>query len=73
MKKKDMDARQLTHKMLTELRKRGVSRVQNGQSPELVAKALALTGKPCMDGWHVIAVVDGPHWMLEKEEAESLT
>jgi transposase len=50
MKKKDMDARRLTHKTLTELRKRGVSSVQSGQSPELVAKALGIN-RATMYGW----------------------
>ena len=50
MKKKDMDARRLTHKTLTELRKRGVSSVQDGQSPELVAKALGIN-RVTMYGW----------------------
>ena len=45
-----MDARRLTHKTLTELRKRGVSSVQNGQSPELVAKALGIN-RATMYGW----------------------
>jgi transposase len=50
MKKRDMDARRLTHKTLTELRKRGVSSVQDGQSPELVAKALGIN-RVTMYGW----------------------
>jgi transposase len=37
-----MDARRLDHKTLTELRKRGVASVQEGQSPEIVAKALGI-------------------------------
>ena len=45
-----MDARRLTHKTLTELRKRGVSSVQDGQSPELVAKALGIN-RVTMYGW----------------------
>lgn len=39
---KKTDARQLDHKTLTELRKRAVTSVQEGQSPELVAKALSI-------------------------------
>jgi len=39
---KTMDARNLNHQMLTELRKRGVASVQNGESPEVVAKALGI-------------------------------
>jgi len=50
MKNKDMDARRLNHKTLTELRKRGVSSVQEGQSPELVAKALGIN-RVTMYGW----------------------
>jgi len=45
-----MDARRLTHNMLTELRKRGVTSVQDGQSPELVAKALGIN-RATMYGW----------------------
>ena len=45
-----MDARRLSHKTLTELRKRGVSSVQDGQSPELVAKALGIN-RVTMYGW----------------------
>ena len=45
-----MDARRLTHKTLTELRKRGVSSVQSGQSPELVSKALGIN-RATMYGW----------------------
>lgn len=37
------DARRLDHKTLTELRKRGVASVQEGQSPSDVAKALGIT------------------------------
>lgn len=39
---KKTDARRLDHKTLTELRKRAVTSVQEGQSPELVAKALSI-------------------------------
>jgi transposase len=45
-----MDARKLTHKTLTELRKRGVASVQNGQSPEVVAVALCIS-RATMYGW----------------------
>ena len=45
-----MDARQLSHAMLTELRKRGVSSVQEGQSPEIVASALGIN-RATMYGW----------------------
>lgn len=39
---KKNDARRLDHKTLTELRKRAVSSVQEGQSPETVARALSI-------------------------------
>jgi transposase len=45
-----MDARRLDHKTLTELRKRGVTSVQEGQSPEIVAKALGIN-RVTMYGW----------------------
>jgi transposase len=45
-----MDARRLDHKTLTELRKRGVASVQEGQSPEIVAKALGIN-RVTMYGW----------------------
>jgi transposase len=45
-----MDARRLDHKTLTELRKRGVYSVQNGQSPEIVAKALGIN-RVTIYGW----------------------
>lgn len=38
-----IDARRLTHKELTELRKRGVVAVQNGESPEDVARVLGIS------------------------------
>jgi transposase len=50
MKNKDMDARRLNHKTLTELRKRGVASVQEGQSPERVAKVLGIN-RVTMYGW----------------------
>jgi transposase len=50
MEEKAMDARRLDHKTLTELRKRGVYSVQNGQSPEIVAKALGIN-RVTMYGW----------------------
>lgn len=37
------DARRLTHQMLTELRKRAVTSVQEGQSPEVVASAMGIS------------------------------
>ena len=47
---KTTDARKLDHKMLTELRKRGVASVQEGQSPEIVAKALGIN-RVTIYGW----------------------
>ena len=47
---KTTDARRLNHAMLTELRKRGVSSVQDGQSPENVFKALGIC-RSTMYGW----------------------
>jgi len=44
------DARRLTHGELTELRKRGVSAVQDGQSATLVAKVLGVQ-KSTLFGW----------------------
>jgi transposase len=44
------DARRLNHATLTELRKRGVSSVQDGQSPESVFKALGIS-RATMYGW----------------------
>jgi hypothetical protein len=39
---KNNDARRLDHKTLTELRMRAVNSVQEGQSPEMVAKAIGI-------------------------------
>lgn len=50
MKTKALDARRLTHTMLTELRRRGVASVQEGQSPEVVAQALGIS-RASMYGW----------------------
>jgi transposase len=47
---KTTDARRLKHEMLTELRKRGVSSVHDGQSPETVFKALGVC-RATMYGW----------------------
>jgi transposase len=47
---KKMDARKLDHKTLTELRKRAVNSVQEGQSPEIVAPALGI-GRATIYGW----------------------
>jgi len=45
-----MDARRLTHTTLTELRKRAVASVQDGQSPEVVAVAFGIN-RVTMYGW----------------------
>jgi transposase len=47
---KTTDARKLDHKTLTELRKRGVASVQDGQSPEIVAQALGIN-RVTIYGW----------------------
>ena len=44
------DARGLDHETLTELRRRGVRSVQDGQSPEVVARALGIS-RATMYGW----------------------
>ncbi len=44
------DGRRLTHDQLTELRKRGVKSVQEGESPEVVAKALGIN-RVTIYGW----------------------
>lgn len=45
-----MDARRLNHETLTELRKRAVTSVQEGQSPEVVAKVLQVS-RQAVYGW----------------------
>lgn len=47
---RETDARRLTHNELTELRKRGVSAVQDGQPATLVAKVLGVQ-KSTLFGW----------------------
>ena len=47
---KTTDARKLDHKTLTELRKRGVASVHDGQSPEIVAQALGIN-RVTIYGW----------------------
>lgn len=47
---RENDARRLTHNELTELRKRGVSAVQDGQPPKLVAKVLGVQ-RSTLFGW----------------------
>lgn len=50
MKTKATDARKLDHRMLTELRRRAVTRVQEGISPEVVAKVLGIS-RATIYGW----------------------
>ena len=50
MKKKIMDGRKLKHEVLTELRKRAVARVQSGESPEVVVRAMGFT-RACIYNW----------------------
>jgi len=50
MENRTMDARRLTHTTLTELRKRGVASVHDGQSPEIVAQALGIS-RATIYGW----------------------
>ncbi len=47
---KKNDARRLNHKTLTELRKRAISSVQEGESPEVVARALGIN-RVTIYGW----------------------
>ena len=44
------DARKLTHKMLTDLRKRAIASIQDGQSPKEVARVLGI-GVTTVYGW----------------------
>src|ERR1700732_4347157 len=44
------DARQLSHDMLEDMRRRAVMAVQEGQSPEAVGKAFGLNRPPIYDG-----------------------
>jgi transposase len=56
------DACKLTHKQLTELRRRGVASVQSGESPEIVARVLGISRMTIYNwlalyrrgGWHVL-------------------
>ncbi len=50
MEKKPMDGRRLKHEVLTELRKRAVARVQSGESPELVIRAMGFS-RACIYNW----------------------
>ena len=47
---KKNDARKLDHKTLTELRKRAISSVQDGESPEVVARAMGIN-RVTIYGW----------------------
>ena len=53
------DARKLDHATLEALRIRAVRSVQDGESPEDVARTLRVTRARCTDGWRIIAVVGG--------------
>jgi len=56
------DARKLTHKELTELRRRGVASVQAGESPEVVARVFGISRMTIYNwlalyrrgGWHAL-------------------
>ena len=50
MEKKTIDGRKLKHEVLTELRKRAVARVQSGESPEVVIRAMGFT-RACIYNW----------------------
>jgi transposase len=50
MKKKTIDGRKLKHEVLTELGKRAVARVQSGESPEVVIRAMGFT-RACIYNW----------------------
>jgi len=51
---KKNDARKLDHKTLEELRIRVVKRVQEGESPEVLAKVLGLDRTTVYGGWRAI-------------------
>jgi hypothetical protein len=53
------DARKLDHKTLEAMREGAVRRVQEGESPEVVARILVWGGPPCTDGWRNTGVVVG--------------
>jgi len=44
------DARRLTHKELTDLRQRAIHAVQTGESPEVVARVMAVS-RQALYGW----------------------
>ena len=48
--RKTTDGRKLKHDVLTELRKRAVTRVQNGESPEAVIRAMGFS-RACIYNW----------------------
>jgi transposase len=50
MEKKTMDGRKLKHEVLTELRKRAVARVQSGESPEVIVRAMGFS-RACIYNW----------------------
>ncbi len=50
MEKKSTDGRKLRHEVLTELRKRAVARVQSGESPEVVVRAMGFS-RACIYNW----------------------
>ena len=50
MDKKPMDGRRLKHEVLTEFRKRAVARVQSGESPEVVVRAMGFS-RACIYNW----------------------
>src|SRR5688572_11258316 len=50
MERTSVDGRKLTHDQLTALRKRGVQSVQDGESPEVVAKILGIN-RVTIYGW----------------------
>jgi transposase len=50
MKKKMIDGRKLKHEVLTELRKRAIARVQSGESPEVVVRAMGFS-RACIYNW----------------------
>jgi transposase len=47
---KNIDGRRLKHEVLTELRKRAVARVQSGESPEVVVRAMGFS-RACIYNW----------------------
>jgi hypothetical protein len=53
------DARQLSHDMLEDMRRRAVMAVQEGQSPEAVGKAFGLNRTTFTIGWRSIVVAAG--------------